>query len=197
MAAAFYSTSLSCLSTASGPAFCHQVLVAGEQTQWLFVTLQKPQWTPSKETRFVRRVYNPPIHPSIHPSGSEINPFSDRWLVSRGFQTEPQAAGPGGGNNPKIKNKNKITPLPQSTKKNTKWNKTRTEAIGSIEAIGGCGLAHLHESHPLSGCLCVSVWLSATSVFVGGSWGLFVAGVCFLLLLNICVLKAHWAAGAF
>lgn len=96
MAAAFQSTSLSCLSTASGPAFCHQVLVAGEQTQWLFVTLQKPQWTPSKEKRFVRRVYNPPNHPSIHPLGSEINPFSDRWLVARRLQSEPHAARPGG-----------------------------------------------------------------------------------------------------
>lgn len=104
MAAAFQSTSLSCLSMATGPAFCHQVLVAGQQTQWMFVTLQKPQWTPSKEKRFVRLVYNPPIHPSIHPPiGSEINPFSDRWLVARGFQTEPQAAGPGGGKKPKRK----------------------------------------------------------------------------------------------
>lgn len=35
MAAAFQYTSLSCLSTACGPALCHQVLVAGQQTRWL------------------------------------------------------------------------------------------------------------------------------------------------------------------
>lgn len=90
MAATFQSTSLSCLLTATGPVFCHQVLVAGEQTQRLFVTLQKPQWTPGRQERFVRLVYNPSI-------GSELNPFSDRWLVARRFQTEPQSAGPAGG----------------------------------------------------------------------------------------------------
>ena len=50
-------------------------------------------------------------HSSIHPPiGSEINPFSDRWLGASGFQTEPQAAGPGGGNNPKG-NENHPPPL--------------------------------------------------------------------------------------
>lgn len=81
------------------------------------------------------------------------------------FQTEPQAAGPGGGSDPK-KNENKITPLPRSMQKGTKWNKTKK--YWGYWVYWGCGLAHLHGSHPLSGCLCVNVWLSATRVFCGG-----------------------------
>lgn len=93
MAVAFQSTSLSCLSMATGPAFC-QVLVAGEQTVAACYT------SVTEEERFVRLVYNPSIHPSI---SSEIIPFSDFWLVVRSFQTEPQAAG--GCNKLKWKNK--------------------------------------------------------------------------------------------
>lgn len=130
-------------------------------------------------------------HSFIHPPiGSEINPFSDRRLVASGLSNRASGCWPWRGQQ-SGKKKKKSPPLPWSMQKDTKWNKTKTEAIGSIEA-------HLHESHPLSGCLCVSVWLSATRECLSGvSWGLLMAGVCFLPLLSTFLFEAHRAAGTF
>lgn len=95
MAAAFKTTSLSCLSTASGPAFCHQHSGCLLHVRSLSGLHQGEEVCPSCLQS---------THSSIHPPfGSEMNPFSDRWLVARGLQTKPQAAGPGGGNNPQLK----------------------------------------------------------------------------------------------
>lgn len=88
------------------------------------------------------------MHPPI---GSEINPFSDRWLEARGFQTEPQAAGPGGGKRPKREKKNKQS-LHWSKKKNTKWNKTKTEAIGWLQVSSPSKVSSSLD-------VCVCMWL--------------------------------------
>lgn len=81
--------------------------------QWLIVTRQ---WTPGQEERFVLLTIHPPI-------GSEMNPFSDCWLVARGFQTEPGPAGLEGGK--KLKQKQQVSPSTDQRKRDKKKSETK------------------------------------------------------------------------
>ena len=78
-----------------------------------------------------------------------------------------------------------------------KKQKNETEAIGSSEAVD----KHTFMSLILSLDVCMWVYnfqpLECLSGGGWGSWGLFMMGVCFLPLLNICLIEAQWAAGIF
>lgn len=104
-------------------------------------------------------------HSSIHPPiGSEINPFSDCWLVARGFQTKPQAAGPGGGKKPKRKKKTKkLNPTTDQRKRIQSETKQKLRLLGLSR-----WLAHLQVSHPLWMSVCEYVTFRHSSCLLGG-----------------------------
>lgn len=66
------------------------------------VTLQEPRRTPSRE-RIVPPVKSLSIHPSVRPLGSGRNPFSDCWLVAKGFLNRASGCWPWRGHHPKRK----------------------------------------------------------------------------------------------
>lgn len=118
MAAAFQYTSLSCLSTACGPAHCHQVWVAGQQTRWLlhFRSLDGPRAGRGLFLLFRVCPFTRQSDPLVQ---VEIHLVIAGWLP-KGFWTEPQAAGPGGGT---IQKEKQIPHPPLIIAENTKQKK--------------------------------------------------------------------------
>lgn len=105
-------------------------------------------------------VYNPLIHPSIHPPiGSEINPFSDRWLVARGLQTEASGCWPWRGQ--QSKKKRKSPPSPDQCKIIQNETKQKLRLLGLLRLLVAVD-EHTFMSLILSldVCVCVGVTFS-------------------------------------
>lgn len=105
-----------------------------------------------------------------------MNPFSDCWLVARGFQTEPGPAGLEGGK--KLKQKQQVSPSTDQRKRDKKKSETKQKLRLPGVSVSLCDIKTLE-------------------LFVGESWGLVVAGARFLQLDDFFLLEAHWAAGTF